>query len=517
MGNVVMAMTLAFACLMLAPGPLAQDATNQPPVVLKSSTRLVQVSVLATRHGKPVNGLTRADFTITDNGRARDLATFSEESRPAAGPEAAPNLSTSPRRAADVFANRGPIAAGRRSAVNIILLDALNTTGIREEIARDAILQYLKTMPPEDHIGIYLLGYRLEVIHDCTADGRDAAEHVRGFWHQNVRHRRPIASTEQNFARMRTTFEALTNIANHLAALPGRKNLIWISSGFPPELCFNGQCAATFAGSLLERCIAALNRANVAIYPIDASGLTAPPRSEASLSGFGSVQKEWNPVIIPLAPQVRDTMTTMADATGGRAWVNTNDFARAIRSSVADAETSYTLGYYADAKADGKFHQISVSVKQGGIELRHRRGYFDRAETPADEADQKAQLQTVATSPLESTELGVTVKVDRTADGLQLTVHVDPDGISLAEKDSRWTGQLDVVFVQLDHDGKQQHGRNDTLDLKLTAERYQSVVAHGFSYRQRVPRASSASELRVMVRDNPSGAIGSVAIPLEEK
>lgn len=82
-------------------------------------------------------------------------------------------------------------------------------------------------------------------------------------------------------AAFAVTLYAMRAIANRMARVPGRKNLIWISSGFPLSLAFDGgglagsgQSLAAYAGPMKDAAMA-IDRANVAVYPVVARGLMA--------------------------------------------------------------------------------------------------------------------------------------------------------------------------------------------------------------------------------------------------
>src|SRR5260370_35850004 len=84
------------------------------------------------------------------------------------------------------------------------------------------------------------------------------------------------------------TLLAIEFFANHLSSLPGRKNLIWVSGGFPLTLGFDSVEAFNdpsrehrrFSDEM-DRTIKAVNNANLAIYPVDARGLMPDPRFSA--------------------------------------------------------------------------------------------------------------------------------------------------------------------------------------------------------------------------------------------
>ena len=89
---------------------------------------------------------------------------------------------------------------------------------------------------------------------------------------------------------------------------------------------------------------------------------------------------------------VHGTMRDMADRTGGMAFYNTNGLDGAIRKSIEDGSTYYTLAYYPEDKNwNGKFRKIQVKVNRSGVKLRHRMGYY--AVDPRLFADQNQKQQ----------------------------------------------------------------------------------------------------------------------------
>ena len=512
--------------LLLASGVALPAQESQPPLVFRSTTRLVQVSVIATRDGKPAEGLKQEDFVLTDGGKPQNISLFSVESGRGRAPSELRRLA--PNR----FSNRTEFGAGTASSITIILLDSLNTKFTDRAFARDEIVKYLKSIQPDDRVGLYALGNGIRILHEFTATARELLERLEGYkgeplsiqldaWLSGRGMSRPerVFYTEN---RVRGTLRALQFIADHLTRIPGRKNLVWISSAFPLWLGLNssrgGQKVLT--GDVAQ-CVRAINNANLAIYPVDARGLTLHPDFEdASVSGFGKVLYAWYPQALPALARKEDAMQELAEGTGGRAYFNTNDLAKAIRDSVADAALSYTLGYYPnDNTSDGKYHTIAVKVRQPGIVLRHRKGYFSLPEQPQDEKTRKAELRQVVFSPLDATEIGLLAELKPVAGRpgrLEFLVHIDPQGVSLQPQGDRWVATVDILFMQKDASGRPFNGRDDTLDLRLSQASYQQVMRSGFTYRQIIEPGSGATEVRVVARDAGSGSVGSVTVPLTQ-
>jgi VWFA-related protein len=129
------------------------------------------------------------------------------------------------------------------------------------------------------------------------------------------------------------------------------------------------------------------NRSNASFYPVDPRGLAVFDEDIVPAAGVG-VGRNANPTIAPVEDAARldarhSSIRTLADATDGVAVVDTNDLAKGLRRIVDDLTSYYLLGYYSSGKLDGKFHSITVRVKQPGIQVRARRGYLANTEAAA--------------------------------------------------------------------------------------------------------------------------------------
>jgi VWFA-related protein len=157
--------------------------------------------------------------------------------------------------------------------------------------------------------------------------------------------------------RVERTAGTLEDIANHLAPLPGRKNLIWVSGSFPLYIWLDApytpaiatQERRTFSNEI-ERAARALNNAGLAIYPVDARGLIAPSfanRRPGSTRGDIPGRRGYQ-APITLSPNRAnfDALNTLADRTGGRVFYHTNDILGSIRRAIDDSRVTYVLGYY---------------------------------------------------------------------------------------------------------------------------------------------------------------------------
>lgn len=555
---------VAISLAIAATGQGPESASKQDQGIIRSSTRLVQVdAIVHDTNGKPVPGLTRDDFTLWDGGKKEDISLFSVESSLTLSKPAPP---TEP----NVFSNRLESRTGVPTSVTVILWDGLNTEWADQVDAKQQVVKFLGQLQPQDRVALYALGVRLRVIHDFTSDassplsamgqsgGRIASElaasrpedmikavataqsegagstaNTGGFTKALLEAQADLAPSQSMMEayyyqmRVEITLKAIEAIANHLAALPGRKNLVWISGSFPINLGFDSVSShekLEFSAEI-ERTVRAMAKANVAIYPVDARGFmtynvfkgeVANPVAQTggpALAAALAAEDNWR-------EQTFATMQVLADRTGGRAFYNTNDLNAAIRSAIDDSSLTYNLGYYPTHNQwDGHFRPIKVQVKGTGLHVRYRLGYFASPQEPIDEHQREVLLKDTEWSPLEATSIGLRVKVARSAtinrDQLWLLVSIDPHDVTFSHDKDRWAADLEVVLMQRDADGNTVGGETKKLTLDLTPDSYRKVVKEGLSVRLKQTLKPETTEMRVAAFDAPSGTIGSVSIPLQ--
>jgi len=553
-----------------------QNGQTKPGLAV--TTRLVLVNVIVQdRSGNPISGLTKDDFTVLDGGQPQKLAYFAEEvNRPVAAPSTASSSSaTTTATAAQPqpqtnFSNRFD---ERREPVNvsIILLDALNTHFQDMTYSRDKVVKFLGQLEPGDRIGLYGLADNLVMLHDITSD---ASSLIRTMKQSTEKENSQLVASEAantasdsgdadfdafvNGANQRVADFATTNradetaaaiaaIADRVAAIPGRKNLIWISASFPFSMNLQSDMN-TVAGPErrefsveVQAAVEALNNANMAIYPVDARGLIAPA-STVSTSGQmtgtgpgGAQRSNGNarrapppPTNVvpkntkPLSPPAEnfDTMNVLAERTGGRAFYNGNDVKSAIRQAIDESRDTYVIGYYPSHNEwNGKFREINVQTNQSGVQLHFRRGYFAFPETPMTDAQRQSTMLQAIHSTLESTDLGLDVDANPVdvpgARQIIARVTVNPARMKFNQDGDHWTDNVDVVWVVLDPSGKMVGHSSSILKLNVLQAALEKLNHDGASFSDRVDIANNAAVVRLIVRDGGTGAVGSINIPLK--
>jgi VWFA-related protein len=224
-------------------------------------------------------------------------------------------------------------------------------------------------------------------------------EHVRQFELENR-----IAVTSQ---RMQYTMLALSQLARYLFGLPGRKNVIWFSGSFPLNFIPDPSQARPFMAVAdfqdeVRKTTDLLARSEVAVYPVDGRMLFSNPAFDASNRSnlmFGARSSN-APMRAPGVMHTDDTstrpaavdaardfdrtnnaehatMNLIADATGGKAYLDTNDLKGAIINAVSDGSNYYAFTYTPpDEKFDGTYRRIEVKIDQPGLHLSYRKSYL---------------------------------------------------------------------------------------------------------------------------------------------
>ncbi len=525
----------SFLTCLLGTRLLSQDA---PPPILKTTTRLVQVSVIVQDHkGVPVADLKKENFLIKDNGKLQKISEFSVESNgklPSAPAKLPPNI----------FTNELEQRAGTPSSVTIILLDALNTKWEDQAYAKAQVVKFLQTIQPGDRVGIYTLGRGLRVLHDFTTDSTGLLDRLKHFSGQNLP---DLAASEPNLMdqaetraldnwfngsgggsgaeadfytvnRVLGTLHSIEFIANHVARLPGRKNLIWVSGGFPLDIGFDSieEFHDRFTRpSYVLRGRRSHGARGEQCEPCHLSGGRQRASCRSTLQRGKSECRSYSEAWARASGQESTDHAGVGQPHGGRAYYNTNDLKNAIRDAIGDSQVTYTVGYYpASETFDGKFHKLEVKLAdRSGLNIRYRKGYFDQADKPQDDKIRKTELRDAVYSPLDSSALGLIVAVKPVSTGLTVFVKVDQRGMSLQPSNNRWVGRLDMLFIQKDEAGHQYGGIDDRVDLNLAKANYDKIMKEGLIYSKPITVDPKANQLRVIVRDSASGNLGSITVP----
>jgi VWFA-related protein len=503
---------VALHALLLAATTVGQVASPNPPATsapapapaasvpsIRISTRLVQISVVVKdKKGNPVTDLTKDDFTLLDENKPQAISVFSEQTTQPAPAMAQPLP-------ANTFTNRFEDRTGVPTSVTVVLFDALNTHFDDIAYARLQVLKLIDQFQPDGRVAIFGLTQDLVVIQNFTDDRqtllgavknytpRDSMElgtnaSVAGLFDAsnngpaqiNIGETSPAAAEYYRRDRALRTATALQAIAHYVGRLPGRKNLVWVSSSFP----FSADAEQV------------LSDADIAVYPVDAMGLRAG------------------------GPAPSPAMDFIAKQTGGRAFYNGNDVSGSIREALQDSQVTYVLGYYPDHGAwNDEFRQLDVKVDRPGLEVRYRNGYYAAQDAPPTPVTRQALLQEAVDSPLDSTSIGITVKAtltgSRSMQTVRVAVRVDSHAIALSPDGDQSIAALDWLVAQWDAKGKLLKAQAETTRIRVDQSNRDAWENSGLGTQFALPLLPGAARIRIAACDDESGATGSVTIPIK--
>lgn len=542
-------LAFALALLLLIPGAAAPENSPQTPQI-RVSTRLVEVGVIVRDKNGPVESLTKNDFTVLDRGKPQQISIFSIDS---ASTTAQPQQQSLPQ---NTFSDLPQYGATAPRSVTVVLLDNLNSLygsapesehestsfwveDLALQNARTHLIQFIKTLDPRDRVAIYSLRDSLHILCDFTND-RDQLLAILQKYDTTPMTNRAVAEPSSlipqslrgtgwavkgsadsasaqlagmaNEDRSEQTMAALQQIAAHVANIPGRKNLIWLTANLP------------FSGVAMARI---LSPANIAVYPVDARGLLAKSGSEQAneFDGYadadtvsGALGHFDNAFGQSSQPIGIDAMKKVADETGGQAFVNTNDITGAIRKAVEDSAVTYMLGFYIDRSAlDGKFHELKVEVKGAGLTVRYPKGYFAYPDTAPTKNEDQFRLMAAVQSPVESSSIPLKATIDRVdqpPNSLKLLCSIDAQHLRLVQSGDTRKGSVQVYVIEQDQAGKVIRQSGKTFTLEFPEKQYDALLKSGILFHQMVTPTAGVTTLRVLVEDPATTDMGSLIIPL---
>lgn len=568
--------------------PAANTSIAGP--VIRAQSRLVLVDVMVTDHDKPVKGLDRSRFHLFQDGNEVPVASF-EENQPPATSAASEETPSAPALPENTYSNVPAYPA--TGSVNVLLLDALNTPASDQEQVRRDMIKYLGTIKPGTPLAIFMLSSQLRMATGFTTDvaqllkvlesqkGKpqtgagnltgDISNLAPSLANNPDRETRWLVSTIQQFATDTQTYEndqrammtlnALDEMARYLAAVQGRKNLIWFSGSFPIGLTPDALSRAAQKNesdysSAVKETSDLLSAARVSVYPVDARGLLVSPTSSTTyIAPPGSGPK--NPMMIGsdsttnFAEQTsveKDSMNTIAAETGGHAYSMGNDLKATLNKITDNDSYYYAVSYVPPQSKPGKngYHSIEVKVDGGKYQLAYRRGYYTvPGSNPAnggggetspvsaaaqDGAPPSTQILFRArvlpdTAPeLNGAALDDKVAGERTTSfsggshRYVVDLGLKPQDMPLAQDaDGKRTAQLQCDLLAYDDKGQLVNSLGRALKLNMTPQQYEQLTAAGGSipFRMALDLPAGEFRLRIVLYDAATVKTGSLEIPLD--
>jgi VWFA-related protein len=362
---------------------------NKPYTIPVTVRRVVLDVVVTDSSDNAVTGLTQKDFSVSEDNKQQSIKSFETYDFAPTKEYVAPKPPDLPP---DTFMNVA--TTQERGPLYVIVYDAVHMrhNDIEDDqiIARKQLAQFMASKPAGTRFALFLLAEDFHLVQGFTTDPQQLLaafdNHKKGGVPLYF-----LYGSNYGAADVDLPYEVMAFLGHYLEGLPGRKNLIWMSSEFPATVPmfavqntiatatgtagsmsasagspfqaqgFDGSAPTTMGDTwsvkVMRKAIDALNAAQVSVYPIDVGGL------KPELNGIDTAADH------------------IAGATGGHAYYNTNDFAAAMQDATKNGSSYYELSYSPTNTAmDLKMRKIKVALDKKGYHLQYRQYYY--AEDP---------------------------------------------------------------------------------------------------------------------------------------
>ena len=239
-----------------------------------------------------------------------------------------------------------------------------------------------------------------------------------------------------------------------------------------------------------------------AFYTIDAAGLRPP--SSVSVRFMNPTSPGLDTTVDSMhVSNIQTPLRMLADKTGGKAILNTNDVGPALKNVAQDFRTYYSLGYLPAHAGDGRFHRIEVRVKRKGAKVRYREGYRDKSTLERMVDGTTATLK----HGLERNPIGVVLSFGKASPGdmghyvVPVFVDVPLGNIVLLPRSELHAGKVSLYFAALDDEGRAAEVQTVNVPIRIPSDEILSAREQSYRYEVKLLLRAGQQRLAVGVRD----------------
>ena len=529
------------AILLLMPFPFFAQQIGQNaaapsgPANFSTTTQLVVETVsVKDKSGKPVEGLTAKDFTVTEDNMPQTIKFFEYQKLRQPADALLPAQSNTVEPLAKLpksqIAPESPGATKYRDHRLLAIYFDMSAMPIGDQLRSfDAARKFIQTnLTPDDLVALMAYqGGAIQILQDFTND-RDRLLSIIGTLtvgeDQNsgdTANDATAADTGAAFGQDDTEFNifntdrqlsALQTAAKMLGNLNEKKALIYFASG----LRLNG----VDNQAQLHATVNAAIRAGVSFWPIDARGLVASaPLGDATRGSPGGLAMYNGQSAMAFAnnlQRTQDTLYALAADTGGKALLDFNDLTRGMTQAQEALSSYYIIGYYTtNAALDGKFRRVKISLN-GGLtaSLDFRQGYFAGKQFGKfSTAEKERQLEDALMLGDPITELTIAMEVDyfqlnRAEYFVPVVVKIPGSELALAKRGGAEHTLLDFIGEIKDPYGTTVSNVRDKIDIKLSDATAQELASKPIEYATGFTLLPDTYKIKILARDSETGRIG---------
>ncbi len=474
-GNLLCALAL-FAC--------ASFTQAQTPAA--GAGPMVQLNIVALdSEGKPVGDLTADDFKVTDQGTAQRVVFLHNDA------------SINPAPGANEVSNRASGAVPHSSAIVFDLMNVKNMIDIK------AVWHNLSNWIPQLESGESVYFYLVTVdgiltpMHPVGGNAGDDKTWPKQFdkvldkTMKSARTVRPAGMSDEEVVKK--SYVALETVANQLATLPGRRDILWITNGMPniwkPDTPCNGEWV------------------ECALYVPHLSVTLDKAKVQVNIVSYTSSPN----------PDFNRDADLMSGLTGARPYFG-EEIGKVLAQVARDSANSYTLYYEPPQdKWDNKFHKVKVTCERKGVKLQTKQNYYALPDTRPLPARQQAALVAAFQSPFDTPDLGLRGSFAPVPGGqaVHLQLRVNPADLLMREQGGNFEDQLTLVVADYGASGLIGTPSMANVNVHMTREQRDAAVKDGVPAALDHPITPAVQKIRVLVLDQGSSTVGSVTIPVK--
>jgi VWFA-related protein len=324
----------------------------------------------------------------------------------------------------------------------------------------------------------------------------------------------------------RATVFSLLSLVRGLASMPGRKTLLYISTGI---------WLPTHLDEPFRSIISTANRANVSVYALDARGVMTSRQTQGVSDAIRDVARDTQGDLtsdeqrttqsqIRASDRVEDAMRNnvqlplrdLSESTGGALIADTNSFARPMQQMLDDVNTYYEIVYNPGiTNYDGAFRRTDVKASRGDTRLNSRTGYFA---LPADIRAsglmpfEAALIKALAMNPIprEVQFRSAAIRFHNSPQGShqEVLIEVPFENLTFREEGGRFHARVSVMAVLRDSNGEMVHKLSRDLPLQGPAAQAAQVKQGNFIYKEHFTVPPGRYTLETAVIDREANKIG---------
>jgi VWFA-related protein len=550
--------TLTACLLLLSAGSaaLAQTKSAQPEPVDQGLGEIVNVNVVnidvyvTDKSGKRIQGLTKDDFEVFENGKKVAVTNFyAVEGGKAKMVGDEPVPAPEPGKPGPVPGQAAPLPEDQRLRL-VVYIDNFNLHPFNRNRVMKELRAFLgQKLNRNDQVMLVSYDRSLHVRRTFTSDPgliNDALVELEKVSAHAVHHdseRRDVlrniedsrsAAEAQNHARsyaqsafndLSFSIDALKELVSSLAGMPGRKAVLYVGDGlqmiagqdvyYAVQSKYGEQTTGLtesmqFDASRRFTELAATANANrVTFYTIDAAGL----RVYSSISAENQTAGQGVYVDSIQISNLQAPLQMLAEKTGGVAIINANQVGPHLEKLAQDFGTYYSLGYSPTHYGDGRYYRIEVKVKQKGWQVRHREGYRDKS------PDSRMTDGTLAALnfPFEDNRFGVELEFGQSSPResghylVPVLVKIPLGKLVLVPREQTHEARVRLYIAAMDEKGGVSDVQQVTLPISIPAADLQGAMGKHYAYSVNLLMRRGDQKVAVGVRDDVAGESSFVA------